>query len=179
MEFVALDPDATVRAANVKATLSAFQLRPSLGQRLIDNHDLQLDDLTPDTFMPVQRWLDALKELLEQVGPNIVQRVGTALSENADFPPQFDTLDKLFEHMNAIYNHNHRGDVGRYVTKRDDEGGWHIRCETPYPRQFERGLVEGTVRNPAYLGGGRPRLVEYEDAPTAGDWTCTMIVRPM
>jgi len=178
MEFVAPDPDARVRAANVKATLAGFQLRPSLGQRLIEKHDLELEDLTPETFIPVQRWLDALKELLDEVGPNIVQRVGAALSQNADFPPQFDTLDKLFEHMDAIYNHNHRGDVGRYVTTRDDDGSWNIRCETPYPRQFERGLVEGTVRNPAYLHDQRPRYVEYVEAPDGGDWTCTMIVRP-
>jgi hypothetical protein len=178
MEFVSPDPKALVRAANVRATLDAFQLRPSLGQKLIAKHQLQLEDLRPDKFILVQRWLDTLKEILETVGPNVLQRVGAAISENADFPPQFDTIDKLFDSMDLIYNMNHQGDVGHYRTQRRSNGVWEIRCETPYPRQFEHGVVEGVVRNPLYAKG-RPAHVEYIDGPPQGDLTCTLIVRPM
>ncbi len=177
MEFVSPDPKALVRAANVRATLDAFQLRPSLGQRLIQKHQLQLEDLRPEKFILVQRWLDTLKEILETVGPNVLQRVGFAISQNADFPPQFETVDSLFQNMDAIYNYNHQGDVGHYFATQTD-GVWEIRCETPYPRQFERGLVEGVCRNPKY-SSGRAHHVEYIDGPTTGNLTCTMIVRPV
>jgi len=178
MEFVSPDPEALVRAANVRATLDAFQLRPSLGQKLIAKHQLQLEDLSPDKFILVQRWLDALREIQETVGPNLVHRCGMAIMQNALFPPQFDTLDAMFANMDAIYYVNHRGNVGHYHTRRRNEGVWEIRCETPYPRQFERGVVEGVSRNPQ-VSGGKPWGVEYIDGPPDGDLTCTLILRPL
>lgn len=177
MEFVSPDPQAMVRAANVRATLDAFQLRPSLGQRLISKHELQLEDLRPDAYILVQRWLDTLKELQETVGPNLVHRVGMAILENAEFPPQFDTVDSVFQHMDLIYYANHKGDVGHYHTSRRADGTWDIRCETPYPRQFERGAVEGVCRH-AKFAAGKPYHVQYADGPPGSHVTCTMIVRP-
>lgn len=177
MEFISPDPNALVRAANVRATLDAFQLRPSLGQQLISKHELQLDDLRPDKFILVQRWLDTLREIQDTVGPNVVHRVGSAILENADFPPHFDTVDAIFANIDAIYYLNHQGDVGHYKTNRDDKGVWEIQCETPYPRQFERGAVEGVCRHPQFRGGKRYH-VEYIEGPPGGDLTCTMIVRP-
>lgn len=177
MEFVSPDPHAMVRAANVRATLDAFQLRPSLGQRLISKHQLQLEDLRPDAFILVQRWLDTLKELQETVGPNLVHRVGMAILENAEFPPQFATVDTVFAHMDDVYYANHKGDVGHYYTSRRPDGTWDIRCETPYPRQFERGAVEGLCRH-ARFSAGKPYHVEYLEGPPESNVTCSMIVRP-
>jgi hypothetical protein len=177
MEFVSPDPKAMVRAANVRATLDAFQLRPSIGQRLIEKHQLALEDLRPERFIFVQRWLDALKEIQETIGSNLLHRVGTAILQNAEFPPQFDSIDTVFAHMDDIYYANHTGDVGHYRVTRRPSGGWEIRCETPYPRHFERGAVEGVCRH-AKFTGGKGYHVEFIDGPPGGDLTCTLIVRP-
>ena len=177
MEFVSPDPQALVRAANVRATLDAFQLRPSLGERLIRNHQLELANLTPDSFILVQHWLDALEEIQKTVGTNVLHRVGSAILQNAMFPPELDSVDTVLANMDAIYYMNHKGDVGHYHTSRSDTGVWEVRCETPYPRHFERGAVEGVVRHPNFRGGRR-YLVEYIEGPPGGDLTCTMIVRP-
>lgn len=60
MEFRCPDPMATVRAANVKATLDAFKLVPDVGRRLIERYQLKLDDLRPDKTVPCRigltRW---------------------------------------------------------------------------------------------------------------------------
>jgi hypothetical protein len=176
MEFISPDPAALVRAANVRATLDAFQLRPSLGQRLIEKHKLQLEDLSPEKFILVQRWLDALREIQDSVGPNILHRVGMAIIENASFPPVFDNIDAVFSQMDAIYYVNHQGDVGHYRTRKKKDV-WEVRCETPYPRQFEHGVVEGACRNPQFNGGKRFHI-EYVDGPPNSDLTCTLFVRP-
>jgi hypothetical protein len=43
MEFVRRDPSAVVRAANVRATLEAFHLVPSIGRRLVERHRLTVE----------------------------------------------------------------------------------------------------------------------------------------
>lgn len=175
VEFVCRDPTAAVRAANVRATLDAFMLVPSVGERIIANHRLDVRDLTAEKFVPVQRWLDALKEIQETVGTGVVRHVGTRIIENADFPPAFPTVEAILESLDSIYHLNHRGEVGHYHCERTD-GSIVIRCETPYPRHFEWGLVEGICRNKT--AAGRRYFVSFEPGPPRADLTCTITVRP-
>ena len=174
MEFVCNDPEATVRAANVRATLDAFSLVPSVGQRIAARHGLQIQNLTPDKFVPVQRWLDALREIQLQVGPEVVRSVGIKIIENAHFPPEFATVESVLEALDNIYYMNHRGKVGHYRIRREGEL-LVLRCETPYPRHFERGLVEGICRS--RLARGRRFDVSYEPGPPDDDLTCTLTIR--
>jgi hypothetical protein len=175
MEFVCRDPNATVRAANVRATLDAFLLVPSVGERIVAQHKLDVGDLKPDKFVPVQRWLDALKQIQDTVGNGVVRHVGTRIIENADFPPHFRTVEAILESLDAIYHQNHRGEVGHYYCERKNDS-LVIRCETPYPRHFEWGLVEGICRNEK--AAGRRYSVGFEPGPLGGDLTCTVTVRP-
>ncbi len=173
MEFICRDPNATVRSANVRATLDAFLLVPSLGEQLVARHGLSARELTAETFVPVQRWLDALKEIQEQVGVGVVREVGARIVENADFPPHFPTVEAILEGLDAIYRLNHRGEVGRYRTRREGEV-LIVSCETPYPRHFEWGLVEGICRSKA--ARGCRYAIAFEERGE-GDVTCVLRVR--
>jgi hypothetical protein len=173
MEFVSPDPKAQVRAANVRATLAAFPLMPGLGRQIVERYRINVEDLAPDAFLPVQRWLDALKEIQHAIGPNKVREVGRNIIENAEFPPQFNDAESILEALDQIYYANHRGDVGHYVVTRTRPDEIVVRCETPYPRAFERGLVEGIVRNRRAHG---TFSVAYTDGPPAGALTCTLTV---
>jgi hypothetical protein len=175
MEFVCSDPKGEVRSANVRATLNAFQLFPGIAEKILQTHQLQLEDLRPDRFVPVQRWLDAMKELQEKLGKSVIQQVGTKIIEAADFPPSFTSAESVLEALDSIYYLNHRGNVGHYRISREADGTLVVRCETPYPRAFERGLVEGIVRNKR-LGNAR-YSVRYEEGPPEGDLTCTLYVK--
>lgn len=48
MEYECADPNATVRAANVRSTLDAFAYMPSMGQTLVARHGLPIEELHPD-----------------------------------------------------------------------------------------------------------------------------------
>jgi len=164
-----------VRAANVRATLDAFHLVPSLGRRIVEKHKLSVAELLPDNYVLVQRWLDALRDIQAEVGPTVVREVGTRIIETADFPPHFATVESVLDALDDIYHLNHRGEVGHYRTSRTPDGGIVVRCETPYPRQFERGLIEGICRHK--VSQGQRYRVGYEDGAPGSDVTCTLTVR--
>src|SRR5687768_2766701 len=103
MDFVCPDPKATVRAANVRATLDAFKLVPLMGKRLVERHQLNLTDLRPDNFILVQRWLDALKDIQQEVGENKIRDVGRGIVENADFPPHYVDAETMLMDSDVIY----------------------------------------------------------------------------
>lgn len=172
MEYVCPDKKARVRAANVRATLEAFKLVPALGKRIIESHHLKVDDLRPDNFILVQSWLDALKEIEGLVGPAKLRQVGRNIVESADIP-QGDT-ESILLGLDAIFYMNHRGNVGHYVSKRLASGAIEVRCETPYPRNFEWGLVEGFCLNKC--ARGKRYSVELVDGTPGTDHTCSLIV---
>jgi hypothetical protein len=173
VDFVCRDPKAVVRAANVKATLEAFKLVPAIGVRIITSHSLAVDDLRPDRFILVQRWLDAMKDIQEAVGASKLREVGRKIIESADIPAG-DT-ESLLLGLDEIYYKNHRGDVGHYVSRRLEDGSIEVRCETPYPRNFEWGLVEGFCTHKVAAQGKR-YAVEFIDGPKGAAHTCTLIV---
>ena len=177
MEFVCPDPKALVRAANVRATLDAFNLIPSVGRTILEHHALHVDDLRPENFVPVQRWLDVLRDVQNAVGTNLVRQVGSRVIENADFPARFSRASAILESLDEIYYLNHRGNVGHYSVKREKDGSLVIRCETPYPRFFEWGLIEGITRNKRVHDGDY--ATEIADGPAGSDVTCVITVRAL
>jgi hypothetical protein len=178
MDFVCPDPKALVRAANVRATVDAFKFVPALGKSIVEKHQLAIEDLRPGNFILVQRWLDALKEIQQVVGPNKLREVGRAIVENANFPPHFTDAETMLLASDEIYQMNHKGQVGHYVVKRLPDKRIEVRCETPYPRMFEWGVIEGMTRNQRYKHPGK-FYVEYVDGPQTGNLTCTLYVQRM
>ncbi len=176
MEFRCEDPRAVVRAANVRATLDAFTMVPTLGRKLIERHRLSTNDLRPDHFVPVQSWLDALRDIQTEVGTSVLRDVGARIVANAEFPPVFKNAEEILEALDKIYYVNHRGDVGHYHVKRTTDGSLVVTCATPYPRHFEWGLVEGICRNKR--AAGRKYAVSYADGAPGSDVTCTLTVKP-
>ncbi|HVE82764.1 MAG TPA: hypothetical protein VND93_07940, partial [Myxococcales bacterium] len=150
MEYRSPDPEAVVRGANVKATLDAFKQIPTLGKSFVSKYFLP-EELREDTFVPVQSWLDALRDIRDEVGEPVLREVGRYIVENADFPPQFKTVKDVLLALDDIYHLNHRGEVGHYHAKVQKDGSIVVRCETPYPAAFEHGLVEGISANPRLL----------------------------
>jgi hypothetical protein len=174
MEFVCPDPKARVRAANVRATIDAFKLMPELGRKIIAQHGLKLEDLGADRFIPVQRWLDALKDVQSTVGPDKVRSVGRNLIDHADFPPSLNDPEGILLTLDEIHGRNHRGDVGHYGSSRTADGTIVLRCETPYPPAFEWGLVDGICRNPRATGRYE---IQYDPAAPGQTLTCTLRIR--
>jgi hypothetical protein len=176
MEFFCSDPQATVRAVNVQATLNAFKLQPLYAKTLLAPFGLNAEDVRPEEFVPVQRWLDALKHLQTELGDFVLRQVGNAVAESAVFPEELTSVESVLDALDAVYYLNHRGNVGHYHVSRGADGAITVRCETPYPRQFERGLIEGFIRHPR-LTQGRRYTAQYTEAPARSRHTCTLTVR--
>lgn len=174
MDFICRDPKALVRAANVRSTLAAFRLLPDLGRRIVEKHALSIEDMRPDLFIPVQRWLDALREIQDSIGSQKLREVGRNIIENAEIPSSFTNAESILLALDQIYYLNHKGDVGHYIVSRKSDSVIEVRCETPYPRMFERGLIEGICSHKR--AGGR-FTVDYVPGPTTGDLTCTLLVQ--
>lgn len=98
--------------------------------------------------------------------------MGANAIQEALFPPELDSVEKLLLSFDIVYSLNHLGDVGHYHSRQLTDGAIEVRCETPYPHTFEQGVIEGVARNASLAKGRR-----YVDGPIGGDVSCICTVR--
>ena len=113
-------------------------------------------------FYSQQAWLNAFKTISGTVGPRTLFSIGKTIPENADFPPDIDTIEKALSSIDVAYHMNHRLNgvllfnaetgqmqegIGHYVYKQIGDKKAKIICDNPYPCDFDRGIVTAMANN--------------------------------
>ena len=161
----------------VDAFLDAFGAYRSRGLKVLARHfGTNVDTMRGQTY-PVERLLLGMKELQEQFGRGFMTRIGRAIYERAEFPPNLDTFGVALAAVDTAYYMNHQnaeGKIGHY--------GWHsygpttgkMVCDNPYPCAFDMGIFAGMAAQ--FKVDAR---ITHLDEPTCrhtGSDTCTYLV---
>ncbi|MFB6151375.1 MAG: hypothetical protein ABEJ40_06175 [Haloarculaceae archaeon] len=96
-------------------------------------------------WYPLTAFLDAIDALEPVVGPDGVSALGRrhARGVGRDGP---DSVPDALDALDRAYRRHHRGgDPGGYAFRRIGDADGRVECRTPYPRQFDRGIVQGVA----------------------------------
>ncbi len=107
-----------------------------------------ITNLQPGTWYSQENYLNGYKEIGEVMGSATLFMIGSAIPQNAIFPPDIDNLEKALNAIDIAYNMNHRnGDIGYYkVQSFDNENKTAVmECKNPYHSIFDRGLILAMV----------------------------------
>jgi hypothetical protein len=178
-QFIAFDPNVEVNGQTILSVVKAI----SIGQdsRLAV---LKKQGITPEEgkWYKQQAWLDAFKEISNELGEKTLFVIGKAIPENAIFPPQIDNLQKALAAIDVAYHMNHRnGKIGNYTLKQYDEKKREavMVCNNPYPSEFDRGIISTMLRR------FKPKdSIKYDvlvdlsaESRVKGDESCTYLVQ--
>lgn len=123
--------------------------------------DNGIEDTEPDTWYQQQAWLDAFKEIAENIGTNTLTNIGRSIPENADWPPGISSVEEGIESIDDAYHMNHRGgEIGHYHSEAVGENTVRVRCTNPYPCPFDQGIIKATA---GQFAEGIPGLKEVGD----------------
>ncbi len=90
-----------------------------------------------------QAWLNAFREIADSIGPRTLHSIGLKIPDNAKFPPGIDSVPSALAAIDVAYHMNHRyGEIGHYLFESVDERSARMICNTPYPCEFDRGIIE-------------------------------------
>lgn len=114
------------------------------------------NEIQPDVWYPQQKWLDAFKIISEKVGSNTLFNIGRKIPENAEFPPEIDSIEKGLASIDVAYHMNHKNAQGQVLfdngtiyegighyeyQKQSDSNKAVIKCENPYHCDFDKGII--------------------------------------
>ena len=181
-EFQSFEPGVEVVGEVVAAFVGGFPSgTQKMGLIILERHGIK--DPGPGKFFPLQNFLDAMKEISDSLGPQILTRIGEEISANAILPPDLDSLEKCLESIDIAYHMNHRGgEIGHYNYSYEGiQGGLHrakMVCPNCYPCAFDRGVIEGFAQRfkPEDAIGIEVRHDDEEPCRRKGADSCTYIV---
>jgi len=95
------------------------------------------------------------------LGSNTLYSIGLKIPENANFPPQIDSIEKALGAIDMAFHMNHRINgkvlfdpqtgtihegIGHYTFAKVSEKEAKMTCLNSYPCDFDRGIIEGMAK---------------------------------
>lgn len=151
--------DAEVIGNSLRALMESMSVMKVEAQRLLRAHGIA--DAQPGQWYPLLSVIRALDDVRTQVGPRTVRAIGHRVATYALVP----TRPLLFTHLiagsDSIYRSNHRGSwgLGGYHPMGGTAASARLRCDNPYPCEFDQGLLEGFFERFTPPGSFRLRLL--------------------
>ncbi len=130
---------------NFQNGLPAY-LKPKI-KEILTAHNLS--DARSEVWFLEQDWLDALKEIKEKYGDNMLYDFAYQMQEQIQYPEHINHLELALMYLNMYHHEHHRGgEVGNYtLTVFDAEANKaSIECKTVYPDNYNRAIITALVK---------------------------------
>ena len=182
-EFKAIDPGTRVIGQAIQPFVAAFPAElADVGSKILEKHGIH--NVNPEDYYPQQAFLNAMKEIHDTFGPQMLFRIGEQVATHAILPPGIDSLEAALSSIDVAYKMNHGGsdNIGTYsytylgVSRGISKAK--MVCENPYPSSFDRGLIEGFAKR-FKPEGCEDIIVKLDDTqPTrlTGGESCTYLI---
>jgi hypothetical protein len=179
-EYRVSSPDVEMLGGMILSLWSAFPDGfESLAAQIMEKHGIS--NVAPENWHRFQHVLDALREIEQQYGTDILYQTGIRAAEKAPVPSEVDTLKKCLHGLNVTSSRFHRGgEIGGYEVRETEERGvkkYFITVSTPYPCSLTRGYLEGFTKR---FGHEAKEVIIRHDELTPcrrqGAETCTYVI---
>ncbi|MDR2246681.1 MAG: hypothetical protein LBE17_08485 [Treponema sp.] len=195
MQFEIFEPDIEVDGSTVYSVIAGLGYFTNLSRRYFSqvhigtviNKELRID---MKGWYPQAAWLEAFKNISEQVGDRVLFNIGLSIPANARFPPWVVDIDSGIKAIDVAYHLNHRKngkplfDAGTGIMR---EGIGHygyarvgrekkivsMSCN-PYPCAFDHGIITAMARK--FEPGARIVHDDTKECRSNGANTCTYII---
>lgn len=157
-----------VTGRGIPATLEAFgEFTVLAGQMLMANGVGRPDrsgfiQVDTEGWYPLEGYLRTYQQIEEQLGAQMLRKMGAAKARHAAFPPHMVDITTAMQSLDVGYHMNHR-QHGRPMfdplsgVMLEGIGHYHcqlsmgqrrilMRCDNPYPCKFDEGLIEALAR---------------------------------
>lgn len=176
-QFVAISPNVEVNGETVFAIVDGMSAFKTLANDILALNGIV--DPKPGTWFLQQKWLNAFKMISESLGSNMLNMIGIKIPENANFPPEINTIEGALQAIDIAYHMNHRnGDIGEYKYQSNGPRQAKMICRNPYPCAFDRGIISAMAKRFKPADSASVSVIHDDSAPCRikdGD-SCTYIV---
>ncbi|MEM1178085.1 MAG: hypothetical protein AAGM22_07070 [Acidobacteriota bacterium] len=176
MKRFEVPPQVEVSGMVVLAVVDVMGAFRSVALRILEKNGIK--DPQPDQWFPLRAWLSSFDTIVRDVGPNTLHQIGRHVASSGEIPPELSTLHDVFYALDESYYSQHRGggDIGHYHYIGTGERSGTMVCTTPYPSDFDRGVITALAERFEPVSLVDVRLDESSEARTDGGLSCTYLI---
>lgn len=151
------------------------------GQAALGKHGL--GEVAPNKFYMAQPFLDAMRDVGQLMGRNMISRIGELIAMRVKLPPDFDRLEAALGGLDRGYHSKYRGgEIGHWEYVHQGDVGGLIRgimvSTNHYCCAFDRGVLEGFAKR-FRPDGVTDVVVRHDDSQPCrkdGGDSCTYVI---
>ncbi|GAC1655331.1 MAG: hypothetical protein NVS4B3_19990 [Gemmatimonadaceae bacterium] len=165
--------DAQALGGNILSLLAAMGPSRQTGERILAECGIQR--VVPDGWYSLAALVRSMTLIEQALGPSTLFRIGNEIPNFIPLPPGLDTFEAVAGSFAPAFAMNHRGvGAGGITHIITGPTSARITSATPYPCDFDRGVVEGFFRK---LLGSKWRFGhDSASCKKTGGATCTHLV---
>lgn len=151
-----------------------------------------MENIKEDGWYLAQAWIDALRDIADEIGQNTLKAIGMKIIESAQWPPDVKTVEAGLASIDVAYHMNHRINgvvlfnpatgkmtegIGHYAFKKLGDKEFEIICDHPYPCDMDKGIIKGVVEHFKTAGQKTDFFENKEVCRRKGGDTCTYLIK--
>ena len=159
MQFRAFEEGIEVSGYAVMSVVEGMGVFRETALRILEDHGIR--NPVTDEWYKQQSWLNAFEQIAENIGDATLYSIGMKIPENASWPDNIDSIEAALYSIDIAYHMNHRKNgkvmynsvtgqmtegIGHYEYEKVSEMEAHVICANPYPCEFDRGIINATVK---------------------------------
>lgn len=141
----------------IDGVMSVFQSRM---RDMLDEEGIEEPDPQPQEWYPLADFIEVLTTVERNTGESALAKVGESTPRFLDWPSTIDSPQGGLSHLTEMYESEHRQAPGEYTCESVEDGQARITSTTPYPIQWESGLLKGAAQ---HFGADYARVDVAED----------------
>lgn len=185
--YVAFRPGIEVLGQSVLAIVDAMGRYAVLAENALARQGIK--SVVQGSWYPQQAFLNAFREVAFEIGENTLFAMGKKIPDVSAFPPEIVGVDQALARIDAAYHAQHRDKagplldpatgsmregIGHYAFHRDGVRSGVMVCNTPYPSDFDRGIVTGVARR--FRPHATVVMDESQPSRKRGGDSCTYLI---
>ena len=188
-EFIAYDPRVEVNGQTILSVVEGIPEYKEFALGVLEKNGIRR--IRRGSWHSQQGWLNAFKDIAEEIGGFTLYAIGRNIPDSADWPPMIETLEDALASIDIAYHMNHRIEgrrlydaaagtmtdgIGHYGFRKVSEHLVQMACDTPYPCDFNKGIIAATA-NKFKEAAEIVSIREEGECRKRGADGCTYIIR--
>lgn len=178
MKRFEIPPHVEVSGNIVLAVVEVMGAFRSVAMRILEKNGIA--NPSSDEWYPLRSWLASFDTIVRDVGPNTLHQIGRHVANSGEIPPELlGSLHEVFGALDESYYAQHRGggDIGHYHYIGTGERSGTMVCTTPYPSEFDRGVITALAERFEPVSLVDVRLDTSSETRTTGGLSCTYLIQ--
>jgi hypothetical protein len=138
-----VDKEAETSGREILFILENMGTYQKLGEMLVKKNGIFVT--SREQWFPLKKWVNALKQIVDVMGPNSLHTLGKRCGSKLEFPEDVQYVGTSMSYLKELYKKNYKLEDDHHILTFLTDTKLKIESVSVYPCEYESGLLESIL----------------------------------